>query len=110
MRAPGGHVSQPAVEVLLDLRRRLILGGDLSGHRGVAPATDEDLATWQLPPVAISEMRVSRYVALGPGDRCGGEHRGSGLLDLHLRQQEWRVGVGGENDDAGAALTVASAH
>src|SRR2546426_8366505 len=101
------EVPRGAIEVLLYLTRRLVVVSLLRLERRVAPPADQHLATWQLAPVPIAEIRVHRHLGDARRLRGSGDHLRARRLDLHRWHQLWRVRIGGEDDGAGLARVLA---
>src|SRR6266852_8672882 len=93
----GANPLQLRIEVGLDRVRGPLVVTDLRLASGVAPAADENLAGGQLPPVAVTEMGVGREVPKAGRVGRAREHLRAPRLDLDLREQQWRVCVGGKD-------------
>ena len=108
MRHPsfGAHALELCVQVRLDAIGRPLVVADLHVIGGVPPSTDEDLAGLQLPPVAITEIRVGRNCGQASGVGRGREHLRAAGLDCDFGKKLRCVCVGGEDHAAGSAFSA----
>src|SRR6266516_1153440 len=99
-RRIAGELSDEALEVALDQRRRLLFGGVLYVERPVTETTDDEAVIGGLLPVGVSVAGVVRAGEQAPLERLGDDDLSARRLDDRVEpgKQAAGVAVGGDHD------------